>query len=204
MADVDAYSSEVESEVESNVEDEEGEEEEEEERDVDEEMIVWAITELKSRNSFSIHKIQEVLKQKYNLGDNETRIARSVKLALKKGLKTGVFKKGSEKGQGSRSYKLGENAQAMGLETRKKLSVQLEKALAEVDDLEGLLEKEMAKSKKLSAQLEKALKSNSQGKVYEAPLPPEVTMDATWQDQIQAQVQEAMATSLPKDDDDDF
>ena len=44
------------------------------------------------------------------MGDNETRIATSVKLALKKGLEKGVFKMAKEEGKGSQSYKLGEKA----------------------------------------------------------------------------------------------
>merc|ERR550519_1522663 len=75
-----------------------------------EEMIVEAITELKSRSGSSKSAILKVLKAKYNLGDNETRIATSVKLALKKGLEKGVFKMAKEEGKGSQSYKLGEKA----------------------------------------------------------------------------------------------
>merc|ERR1719412_1755835 len=75
-----------------------------------EEMIIVAITELKSRSGSSKSAILKVLKEKYNLGDNETRIATSVKMALKRGMEKGVFKMAKEEGKGSQSYKLGEKA----------------------------------------------------------------------------------------------
>ena len=44
------------------------------------------------------------------MGENDTRIATNLKLALKKGLEKGVFKMAKEEGKGSQSYKLGEKA----------------------------------------------------------------------------------------------
>ena len=75
-----------------------------------EEMILLAIKELKSRSGSSRAAILKVLKENYNLGDNDARIATNVKLALKRGLEKGVFKMAKEEGKGSNSYKLGENA----------------------------------------------------------------------------------------------
>ena len=44
------------------------------------------------------------------MGENETRVATNVKMALKRGLEKGVFKMAKEEGKGSQSYKLGEKA----------------------------------------------------------------------------------------------
>eukprot|EP00091_Calanus_sinicus_P022748 TRINITY_DN7362_c0_g1_i2.p1 TRINITY_DN7362_c0_g1~~TRINITY_DN7362_c0_g1_i2.p1 ORF type:complete len:244 (-),score=99.85 TRINITY_DN7362_c0_g1_i2:70-801(-) len=74
------------------------------------EMIIEAIKELKLRTGCSRTAILKQMKETHDLGD-EKRAATSFKLALKRGVEKGLFKKAKEEGKNSNKYKLGENAE---------------------------------------------------------------------------------------------
>merc|ERR1719147_387964 len=72
-------------------------------------MIIEAIKDIKSRTGCSRVAIFKFIKEKYDIGD-EKRATVYLKLALKKGLESGVFKMARDEGKNSNKYKLGENA----------------------------------------------------------------------------------------------
>merc|ERR1719481_1742016 len=72
-------------------------------------MIIEAIKDIKSRTGCSRVAIFKFIKEKYDIGD-EKRASMYMKLALKKGLESGVFKMARDEGKNSNKYKLGENA----------------------------------------------------------------------------------------------
>merc|ERR1719481_1598205 len=71
-------------------------------------MIIEAIEDIKSRTGCSRVAIFKFIKDKYDIGD-EKKAAMYMKLALKKGLESGLFKMAREEGKNSNKYKLGEN-----------------------------------------------------------------------------------------------
>merc|ERR1719391_138995 len=72
-------------------------------------MIIEAIKDIKSRTGCSRVAIFKYIKDKYDIGD-EKRAAMYMKLALKKGLESGLFKMARDEGKNSHKFKLGDNA----------------------------------------------------------------------------------------------
>ena len=76
-------------------------------------MVVATIRSLSSRTGVSRQAIIKKMKEDYDLGDNETKIANWVRITLKKGLESGLLKKAAVEGRkGAGSYKLGDQAKS--------------------------------------------------------------------------------------------
>jgi len=76
-------------------------------------MVVATIKSFSSRTGVSRQAIIKKMKEDYDLGDNETKIANWVRITLKKGLESGLLKKAAVEGRkGAGSYKLGDQAKS--------------------------------------------------------------------------------------------
>merc|ERR1719481_1523069 len=116
-------------------------------------MIIEAITDIKSRTGCSRVAIFKYIKDKYDIGD-EKRAAMYMKLALKKGLESGLFKMARDEGKNSNKYKLGDNAVSKPKKAdggqKKKITVKKANAPAAVKKSAASKSKEKASAKRNS------------------------------------------------------
>merc|ERR1711928_109294 len=71
-------------------------------------MVSTSIKAIAARGGCSRKAILKKIKEDFNVGDNDRRVALNVNMTLKKGIESGRLKMAREKGKGAGSYKLGE------------------------------------------------------------------------------------------------
>merc|ERR1712034_135285 len=72
------------------------------------EMVAASIKAIAARGGCSRQAILKKIKEDFDVGDNDKRVAVNVNMTLKKGIESGRLKMAREKGKGAGSYKLGE------------------------------------------------------------------------------------------------
>merc|ERR1719482_1350532 len=86
-------------------------------------MVATTIEAIASRGGCSRQAILKKIKEDFDVGDNERRVAINVNMTLKKGVESGKLKMAREKGKGAGSYKLGEKPKPEKKKPVKRLSV---------------------------------------------------------------------------------
>merc|ERR1719318_1280954 len=76
------------------------------------EMVDSSIKAIAARGGCSRQAILKKIKEDFDVGDNDKRVAVNVNMTLKKGIESGRLKMAREKGKGAGSYKLGELSKA--------------------------------------------------------------------------------------------
>jgi len=72
------------------------------------EMVATSIKAIAARGGCSRQAILKKIKEDFDVGDNDKRVALNLNMTLKKGIESGRLKMAREKGKGAGSYKLGE------------------------------------------------------------------------------------------------
>merc|ERR1712096_11906 len=85
-------------------------------------MVAITIEAIASRGGCSRQAILKKIKEDFDVGDNERRVAINVNMTLKKGVESGKLKMAREKGKGAGSYKLGEKQKPEKKKPAKRLS----------------------------------------------------------------------------------
>merc|ERR1712183_589413 len=85
-------------------------------------MVATTIEAIASRGGCSRQAILKKIKEDFDVGDNERRVAINVNMTLKKGVESGKLKMAREKGKGAGSYKLGEKPKPEKKKPAKRLS----------------------------------------------------------------------------------
>merc|ERR1712119_95668 len=85
-------------------------------------MVATTIEAIASRGGCSRQAILKKIKEDFDVGDNERRVAINVNMTLKKGVESGKLKMAREKGKGAGSYKLGEKPKPEKKKPVKRLS----------------------------------------------------------------------------------
>merc|ERR1712096_74844 len=85
-------------------------------------MVATTIGAIASRGGCSRQAILKKIKEDFDVGDSERRVAINVNMTLKKGVESGKLKMAREKGKGAGSYKLGEKQKPEKKKPVKRLS----------------------------------------------------------------------------------
>eukprot|EP00091_Calanus_sinicus_P010412 TRINITY_DN2422_c0_g1_i5.p1 TRINITY_DN2422_c0_g1~~TRINITY_DN2422_c0_g1_i5.p1 ORF type:complete len:270 (-),score=108.15 TRINITY_DN2422_c0_g1_i5:159-968(-) len=123
------------------------------------EMVSSTIQAIAARGGCSRQAILKKIKEDFDVGDNEKRVAVNVNMTLKKGIESGRLKMAREKGKGAGSYKLGELPKAekkpvkrlAADKTKVKKKVATEKAVVKKSATVKSKEKASAKRKSVGA-----------------------------------------------------